>query len=197
MKRELLKLLQQLLRGELRRVRRRRGRGRAPLLVAVLTVAVFGVSQLLKEPKAPIPPRGAELSCAVNEVYDGDTVNVRCDDGLLKVRLWGIDAPEMGQKPWGAQSRDQLKALLHSGNVKVRVMDVDRYERAVARLYHGDRDLGLDLVRQGRAIVYERYNDSSDYKTAQSQARRQKLGIWSRSGPQQNPEAWRRVNPRG
>lgn len=196
MKRELLKLLRQGLRGELRRARRRRGRGRAPLLIAVLTVGIFGITWFLEEPTAPTPPKGAELSCAVQKVYDGDTIALRCDQGILKVRVWGIDAPEMGQKPWGAKSREQLQDILPK-KVKVKVIDVDRYDRTVARLYAGNEDLGLALVRQGGAIVYDRYNNLSAYETAQTQAKREKLGIWARSGAHQDPEAWRRVNPRG
>lgn len=190
-------MLQQLLRGELRRARRRRRRSsRAPLWIAVLTVAVFGISQFLEEPTAPLPPRGAELSCQVREIYDGDTLAMSCDKGKLKVRVWGIDAPEMGQRPWGDRARDQLQGLLSNGAIRVEVADTDRYGRTVARLYENGQDIGLALVRQGRAVVYRQYNNSPAYRKAQEQARREGLGIWSQPGAQQEPWEWRKVNPR-
>ena len=46
-------------------------------------------------------PEGAELSCTVKSVYDGDTLTASCPEGEVKVRMFGIDTPEMGQKPWG------------------------------------------------------------------------------------------------
>jgi endonuclease YncB( thermonuclease family) len=46
----------------------------------------------------------------VVSVHDGDTLTLRTDDGrTLKVRLQGIDAPELGQ-PFGKRSRDELAA---------------------------------------------------------------------------------------
>jgi endonuclease YncB( thermonuclease family) len=144
-----------------------------------------------------MPAAGTELRCALRQVYDGDTVSVNCGDGALKVRVWGIDAAEMGQKPWGNEARSQLRALMPQADIRIQVMDVDRYGRAVARLYRGDSDVGLALVRQGGAAAYARYNDSPLYRRAEAEARRERLGIWIRPGPQQEPWAWRRVNPRG
>lgn len=195
-KRQFLQLLQRQLRGELRRSRRRKSS--APLWIAVLTVSVFGVGQLVHEPKAPLPPRGAELLCTVREVYDGDTVAAGCEQGRLKVRLFGIDAPEIGQAPWGDQSRRMLRQLLPptSTNLRFKVTDIDRYGRVVAQLYHQDQDLGLNLVHQGGAVVYTRYNDSSRYRSAQTQAKRARRGVWSEPGAQQTPWEWRKYNPR-
>ncbi|MBK8535539.1 MAG: thermonuclease family protein [Candidatus Competibacteraceae bacterium] len=197
MKQELLKLLQQTLRGELSRTRRRNNR--SPWLIAGLMVAVVVVSYFLHEPKAPATatPKGAELVCTVKSVYDGDTLTARCSSGEVKVRVFGIDAPEMGQQPWGIQSRDVLRGLANRGDpVRLRVMDQDRYGRTVAQVFAGERDLGLDMVRQGRAVVYEQYNNSPDYQQAQAEAQRARRGIWEKSGGQQDPAAWRRLNPR-
>ena len=168
-----------------------------PVVVSVVTITIFAFTQAPEEPAAPMPAAGTELRCALRQVYDGDTVSVNCGDGALKVRVWGIDAAEMGQKPWGNEARSQLRALMPQAEIRVRVMDVDRYGRAVARLYRGDSDVGLALVRQGGAAVYARYNDSPLYRRAEAEARRERLGIWIRPGPQQTPWAWRRVNPRG
>jgi endonuclease YncB( thermonuclease family) len=192
---DLLKALQRALRGELRRARRRKGA--SPLLIIGLAIALFIVGRFLYEPTAPLPPKGAELACDVTKVYDGDTVTASCDQGRVNVRVYGIDAPEMGQEPWGQWSRDMLRNMVPAGKVMVRVMDIDHYGRAVAQLYVGDRDLGLEMLRQGGAVVYERYNKFRSYRTAQRQARRETLGVWSKPGAQQEPWEWRKLNPRG
>jgi endonuclease YncB( thermonuclease family) len=193
-KRDSLKLLQTLLRNVLSQAKRRKSSG--PLLIVILTIAVFGISQLLEEPSAPLPGRGIELSCKISAVHDGDTVDASCDTGRLKVRVFGIDAPEIGQKPWGDNARTYLKALVPDGKVRVQVIDTDRYGRSVARLYNGEQDLGLTMVRQGWAVMYSQYNTSSTYETAQAQAKRERLGVWSRPGAQQEPWEWRKLNPR-
>lgn len=54
--------------------------------------------------------------------------------------------------------------------VRLRVIDQDRYGRTVAQVIIGNRDAGLELVRQGRAVVYEQYNDSSVYRQAEDEA---------------------------
>jgi micrococcal nuclease len=193
-KREFAKLLQSLLRGLLSQAKKRNRSGL--LLIVVLTIAVFAVGWWLEEPNAPIPERGADLSCRISEVYDGDTVAASCDNGKLKVRLFGIDAPEMKQKPWGDKARAQLRYMVPHTKLRLLVMDMDRYGRVVARLYDGDRDLGLQLVRQGWAVVYAQYNSLKAYRVAQAEAKQEKLGVWSQPGSQQEPWEWRKLNPR-
>lgn len=197
MKQDLLKLLQQTLRGELSRARRRNNR--SPWLIGGLMVAIFAISYFLHESKAPATatPKGAELVCTIKSIYDGDTLTTRCPSGEIKVRVFGIDSPEMGQQPWGVQSRDVLRGLTNrDGSVRLRVMDQDRYGRTVAQVFIGERDAGLEMVRQGRAVVYEQYNKSPYYQQAQAEAQRTKRGIWEKPGGQQDPAAWRRLNPR-
>jgi len=196
-KQELLKLLQQTLRGELSRTRRRKNR--SPWVIGGLAVAIVAISYVLHEPKAPSSAvaTGAELSCTVKGVYDGDTLTASCPGGEVKVRMFGIDAPEMGQEPWGDRSREALRGLLpRFGSVSLRVMDQDRYGRTVAQVVAGERDVGLEMVRQGRAVVYEQYNDSPVYRQAQAEAQRARRGIWEKPGGQQDPATWRRLNPR-
>jgi endonuclease YncB( thermonuclease family) len=196
-KQELLKLLQSLLRGELNRNRRRKSS--SPWMIGGLAVAVVAVSYFLHEPKAPssATAKGAELVCTVKSVYDGDTLTASCPDGEVKVRMFGIDAPEMKQEPWGDRSREALRGLLpRFGSINLRVMDQDRYGRIVAQVFAGERDVGLEMVRQGRAVVYEQYNDSPVYRQVEAEAKQAHLGIWEKSGAQQDPATWRRLNPR-
>lgn len=191
---EIKKQIYQFLQGELRR----RSAKTAPVLVAVLAIAVFVLGDWGENSSTATarPTKGATLTCPIASVYDGDTVTANCRNGKVKVRVYGIDAPEMGQKPWGAESRDALKKLLPSGSVTIEVLDTDRYGRSVAKLKYGTKDLGLELVRAGRAIVYERYNDDPRYPPAQAEAKKARRGIWAKAGAQQTPEEWRRVNAR-
>ncbi len=194
MNREFLKLLQRLLRDQLNHARRRKST--TPLLLAVLVIAVFAVNYWLTEPNAPTPGKGASVNCQISVVSDGDTVMASCPNGRLKVRVYGIDAPETGQQPWGQQSRELLRSLLPAGPVRLEVMDVDRYDRVVARLFNGNQDIGIEMVRQGGAAVYSQYNEYRVYTVAQQQAQRDRLGIWSQPGAQQTPWEWRKLNPR-
>jgi len=196
-KQELLKLLQSLLRGELSRTRRRKSG--SPWLIGGLAVAVVAISYFLHEPKAPpsATAKGAELVCTVKSVYDGDTLTASCPAGEVKVRVFGIDAPEMKQEPWGDRSREAFRGLLPRRDpVRLRVMDQDRYGRVVAQVFAGERDTGLEMVRQGRAVMYEQYNDSPAYRQAQAEAQQARRGIWEKPGGQQDPATWRRLNPR-
>ena len=165
-----------------------------PLLIAVLTIAVFAIPHWLGERESPLPARGTSLSCKIINIHDGDTVTARCPNGRLRIRLYGIDAPELGQKPWGEQSCELLRSLLPAA-VRLEVTDIDRYRRVVARLYNGYQDVGLELVRKGGAVVYSQYNNSRAYEVAQLQAKRDRLGVWSRPGAQQEPWEWRKLNP--
>lgn len=197
MNQELLKLLQKTLRGELSRTRRRKNR--SPRLVVGLTAAVMAISYALHQPKAPpsATANGAELVCTVQAVHDGDTLVAGCPAGEVKVRVFGIDAPEMKQEPWGDRSREALRGLLpRFGSITLRVMDHDRYGRTVAQVVTSERDLGLEMVRLGQAVVYEQYNHSPDYRQAQSEAKQTRRGIWAKPGGQQDPATWRRLNPR-
>ena len=197
MKQDALKWLQGTLRGELNRTLRRKSR--SPWVVGGLALAVVAVSYFLHEPKAPpsATAKGMELVCTVKTVYDGDSFVASCPDGKVQVRMFGIDAPEMKQEPWGDRSREALRGLLPSrDSVRLVVRDRDRYGRVVAQVFAGERDVGLEMVRRGRAVVYGQYNDSPLYRQVQIEARQARLGIWEKSGGQQDPAAWRRLNPR-
>lgn len=193
MTRELLRFMRGQLRSQLRRKRR------SPWLVGGLFIAILALSYFLHEPQAPSGAiqKGARLECTLKSVYDGDTLTANCAAGQVKVRVFGIDAPEMGQKPWGEQAKQALvRQIPANGAISLQVMDQDRYGRTVAQVLVGQRDLGLELVRQGQAVVYAQYNNSALYRQAQTAAKQERLGIWQEPGSQQNPAAWRRVNPR-
>jgi micrococcal nuclease len=141
---------------------------------------------------------GTRESCWVGRVRDGDSLTLNCGrpgNSALEVRLWGIDAPELTQRPWGEAARHRLQKLA-AGRVGLVRVDRDSYGRVVGRLYRNRQDVGLQLVREGYATVYTKYNHDPEYYRARAAARQAGLGIWSRPGLQQTPWKWRAEHPR-
>ena len=135
-----------------------------------------------------------EITGKVIEVYDGDTITVLSPENMkYRVRFYGIDAPEAAQE-YGITSRDILREKILGKNVAVKVMDVDRYQRAVGKVTAGSRYINLEMVREGAAWHYTAYaGNSFDLYEAEKAARKQKLGLWIDSDPQE-PWQWRREN---
>jgi endonuclease YncB( thermonuclease family) len=127
----------------------------------------------------------------VVKVYDGDTLTVRQNDQEVKVRLCGIDAPELKQ-PLGRQSRDKLRSLLSkSQRVTLFVSEVDRYGRKVAEVFIPDptpqqpeqeKVLNYEMVAAGMAYHYAKYADRCPngriLAEAEDAAREKRLGVW-------------------
>ncbi len=113
-------------------------------------------------------------------VVDGDTLEL---DGR-KVRLFGIDAPELDQtcdadgQLWacGAEARAALAQIVAQRRLVCEVRDVDRYGRDVAVCSAGGADVAGLMVQQGMAMAYRRY--SGRYVAEEAAARAAGLGIW-------------------
>ncbi len=138
----------------------------------------------------------AEIAGRV-QVIDGDTFDI----GGTRVRLHGIDAPEMGQpcttdrgQTWdcGAWARTEARRLFQSRRAACALIDHDRYGRAVARCSVGGQDMGARLVAEGIAFAFRRY--AMDYDLTEKQAAVAGVGLWSMTV--EEPAAWR-SNPSG
>lgn len=129
-------------------------------------------------------PYGAEppYAATVVEVLDGDTLVVtRETSDEITIRLWGIDAPEMGQAESGfARTFLAREIVALAKRVTVYPMGQDRYGRTVAIVgAHGRLSLNAVQVRRGYAFVYAEYA-GADVCLASSeyQARNEKRGVW-------------------
>jgi endonuclease YncB( thermonuclease family) len=75
----------------------------------------------------------------VTKVADGDTLTIVTPEGTkLKVRLYGIDTPEIRHnvrqgQPYGEEAKQALTALTLGKKVKVEIVDIDRYIFATKR----------------------------------------------------------------
>lgn len=125
-------------------------------------------------------------------VHDGDTLTVLVGEQRIKVRLAGIDAPELAQSH-GREARQAMSALVFGRDVRVEVVDIDRYRRKVARVQVDDYDVGATLVRDGHAWWYEQYAPrDAALRRLQDEARGQRRGLW-RDVAAVAPWDWRRA----
>lgn len=103
------------------------------------------------------------VTATITKITDGDTVQAVTPEGTkLKVRLYGIDAPETPKgkipgEPFGNDSRDYLASLVSHQTVRVEIRDIDRYRRMVAILCLGDRNVNQEMIATGMAEAYREY----------------------------------------
>ena len=125
---------------------------------------------------------GDTFTALVSRVADGDTITVVRDGKTTRIRLDGVDTPEMNQ-PFGAQARSFTLSRVLNRQVVVRVHDVDRYGRLVSRVQIEDDDLSLALVFEGLAWHYTRYSEDPVLARAEAEARAKEVGLWSQRAP--------------
>ena len=132
----------------------------------------------------------------VTKVSDGDSLR----SGKLRIRIFGIDAPELKQQcqdqnglVWacGLAARQQLENLLDADKLlHCELRDVDRYGRLVMQCFRGTVDIGAAMVRSGHALAYRSF--SQLYVADEQHASSAPNGVWK--GSFQPPWEWRRQN---
>jgi micrococcal nuclease len=163
------------------------------MLSHVLRVIVCGLMFVVAVAAAEDTPR---LRGTVVGIADGDTVDLRLESGMIRVRLHAVDAPEHDQ-PYGKAARRELSRLVYLRKVEVEPIEQDQYDRLVGRLWLGDMDVSAELLRLGAAWVYRRYALESDYCSAEQDARAQERGLWGLpSIPPVAPWEWRHRDQR-
>ncbi len=163
-----------------------RRRWPAILLAGILAFGVAFTSARLD----PLPLRFTGEARA----SDGDSLRVGGD----RVRLIGIDAPELDQVCWrgegegvawpcGRDARDAMSALLGEGKIACRTEGADTYGRFLAHCEVAGRDIGGAMVSAGLAVAREGYG------AEERRAREARVGLWQ--GRFTDPRTWRDEGP--
>lgn len=156
----------------------RRQKGKAfALALALALVAFFSAS-------AAFAWRGE-----VVKVHDGDTLSVKREysDDVEKIRLYGIDAPELKQK-FGVKSKEFLDDFCLEDSVIVVEMGKDKYGRTIAIVLIEETGAIMqeELLQAGLAWVYPAYClDCRQWYGLQVDAKRIRAGLWVEQKPVQ------------
>jgi endonuclease YncB( thermonuclease family) len=161
-----------------------------PLLLALTLTAGLFFYHAWYRPRLSVVPLTPLVGHA--RVVDGDSLEL----AAARVRLDGIDAPELGQscrdargQPWpcGRMAAQELRRHVGGRQLRCEATRRDRYHRMVATCSLPDgSDLGAWMVRQGWALAYGR---GAAYRVEQGEARLYRRGLWA--GSFAPPWEWR------
>lgn len=128
----------------------------------------------------------------VVRVTDGDTIVVRGEGAEERVRLFGIDAPEMnygrGRPDCGArEATEALRGRLDGKRVRLERRGKDDYGRTLA-IVRDEANVNLWLLEQGHAEVFRkaRHRDAKRFRTAETEARKASRGMWRCRHPERS-----------
>ena len=131
------------------------------------------------------------ITARVVGVHDCDTLTALTDDKRqLKVRLHGIDAPELGQ-PFGQASKRALSDLVFGKQATLHTTGTDRYRRTLAHVTVGDIEVDAQMIATGHAWHYSRYDHTAAMEAAERNARAARHGLWADGDPVP-PWEWRK-----
>lgn len=173
------------------------------LAVALLSFAAGWPWDFLV-PQSSQREAGGLQSATILRCHDGDTCTARMHDSHggseFRLRLVGIDAPELGKgreggQSYAVQSRDALIAEIAGREVGLRTWGSDRYGRSLSEVYLGRKNVNVWMVQQGNAEVYRGRIDLplllQAYLSAELQAQRDGRGIWAAEEGYESPRRYR------
>lgn len=144
--------------------------------------ATGAVSEVGKPPSARLSEAQDPIVSGLASAVDGDTLAM----GPVRVRLFGIDAPEASQTcrmagrpyPCGQWSAAETASLIANRVVTCHPKDLDRFRRVVAKCFRDDgMDIGSELVARGWALAFRQF--SNEYVAVEDAARFERRGMWA------------------
>jgi micrococcal nuclease len=176
----------------------RRARARKIALIAVLSIAAFGLLYRMLRPFWEEPttaPPAAGQTTAERErvelvrVIDGDTIEVRWRGGRERVRLLRIDTPERGDRGY-REATAALATLLGDETLELVFErpgrpERDRYDRLLAYVLTGGENANVELVRLGWSRFWTRYGEgrlAASFVEAEREAAAAEVGLWGPDG---------------
>ncbi|MCY7368476.1 MAG: thermonuclease family protein [Chamaesiphon sp.] len=131
---------------------------------------------------------------------------------IQRGRLVGIDAPDMGQEPWGNQAKQRLEELIDTSgkdgvSIEFESTDADKYGRKYVYLWKNGQLLNEQLLKDGCVLANMRNASSSSSSVSGTKyrdrflrgsqyARIMGVGIWSPTQPMRmSPSEFRKEEP--
>ncbi len=178
-------------RPSFRPVRRPRLARHSPWLLLVLLALAYWAVRSPQQDESPRPTPAGEGWSVVARVIDGDTVDL---NDSRRVRLIGVDTPEMGYSPRARVEgtpdplAEKATAFVRDAVEGRRVRlehgpeATENYARRLAYIYLVDgRPLYAELLRRGYARAYRHFPHPllDDFIALEEAARAARRGLWA------------------
>jgi len=126
-----------------------------------------------------------EMKGVVEKVIDGDSIKIREEGGgeVHEIQIEGTDAPEAKQD-YGAESTEALRKMALDRKVRITWTKKDNFGRRLAQVYVGDDHINRNMIRDGHAWHFKRYNQSKELAQLEEEAKKAKRGLWGTENPQ-------------
>lgn len=158
------------------------------ILILFISAGIFILGRAVKE--LPSYDELSEDTCIAKHIIDGDTIVVHYKGRDEKVRLIGINTPEIhhpakGVEPFGYEAKKFVEGVLKAGDrikLEFDIQSRDKYGRLLAYVYLSDgRFLNALLVENGYAQVMTippnlKYQDL--FLDLERKAREEDKGLW-------------------
>ncbi len=132
----------------------------------------------------PLISHGQTFKGTVVKVPDGDTLHVRLGGAIMKVRLNGIDCPELGQR-FGDEAKEFTTRLVMNKEVMVKGKGEDSSGYIVADVILEDQiNVGHEILKAGYAWWFSgNPKEDGTLFELEREAKNEKLGLWSDPNP--------------
>lgn len=144
-----------------------------------------------------LPVKAHTLQAIVVEVNDGKTITVENTGRRIKVVLKAAEAPEKDQ-PYADAARLHLAGFVLNRQVVIEYTGLGAGAMLIARVFCEDRDIGLQMIRDGVAWFDRDYGSELGeqvqrlYSDSEQAAKTEHRGIWQDASPVP-PWEWRRA----
>lgn len=125
----------------------------------------------------------SSVKAKVVSVVDGNTIHVLTSDKRnLKVLLYGVDSPELGQR-FGSEAKKYLEDNILNREVLVDIQGKDASGNYLAIVTLDNRiDIRVELLKEGLAWTAE-MNAIMDLEPYRTWAQRKGRGLWQEENP--------------
>jgi len=142
--------------------------------------------------KKILSPKNKTPTFEVVKAFDGDTIKVKGFDLTFTIRLVGIDSPEIGYKgqksqPYSQKAKRYLTNLLENQLISIKSYGSGPYNRQLAEVFVGNKNINLEMIKAGLAEVYSK---------EESKAKQARIGMWVQGKRYKSPLQWRKEHPR-
>lgn len=130
----------------------------------------------------PLTASGLEFDGSVTKVLEGDRLEILNQGHFYQVRLAFVFTPQPGQA-FSKQAKKFTEDWLVTKRVHIKAYGQTKGGVLIGEVSYQEKNLGRELVKQGLGWEYTPVSEDPELAKLQSQAKKQKMGLWSEDSP--------------